>query len=238
VSVLSGVACTGTTSCFAVGGYFVSTPDDSGERTLVEQWNGTTWSIVPSPNQPLTIDNALAGVTCTSASNCFAVGHYDTQLVTSTLVERWDGTAWSIVPSPNPKGSTYSQLSGVSCMSASNCFAVGIGHSTLIERWNGTIWGIVTSANPTGATGASLTDVSCPSASRCVAVGTIFRSTVVSRLVESWNGQSWSLTGVPVPSGTKVSNLSGVSCATTASCFAVGDFRLGPTRRPLFERYA
>jgi hypothetical protein len=237
VSVLSGVACSSTTNCFAVGGYFVSTPDDSGERTLVEQWNGTTWSMVPSPNQPLTIDNVLDGVTCTSAANCFAVGHYDTQLVTSTLIERWDGAAWTIVTSPNPKGSTESQLSSVSCTSVSNCFAVGTGHSTLIERWNGTIWGIVTSANPTGATGASLTDVSCPSASRCVAVGTIFRSTVVQRLVESWNGASWSLTGVPVPSGTKLSNLSGVSCATTSSCFAVGDFRLGPTRRPLFERY-
>ena len=61
-------------NCFAVGGYFVSTMDDSGERTLVEQWNGTTWSIVPSPNQPLTVDSVLDGVTCTSTTNCFAVG--------------------------------------------------------------------------------------------------------------------------------------------------------------------
>jgi hypothetical protein len=158
--------------------------------------------------------------------------------VTSTLTERWDGKSWSIVSSPNPKGSPDSQLSSVTCISATNCFAVGVGHSTLIERWNGTIWGIVTSANPTGATGASLTGVSCPSATRCVAVGTIFRATVVQRLVESWNGTTWSLTGVPVPSGTKTSNLSGVSCATSTSCFAVGEFRLGPTRRPLFERYA
>jgi len=238
VSVLAGVACASPTLCFAVGGYFVSTMDTSNELTLVEQWNGTSWSIVPSPNQPLAIDSALVGVTCTSTTNCFAVGSYDTQLVTSTLTERWDGAKWSIVSSPNPKGSPDSQLSGVTCTSATNCFAVGVGHSTLIERWNGTIWGIVTSANPTGATGASLTGVSCPSASRCVAVGTIFRQTVLQRLVETWNGAGWSLTSVPVPSGTKLSTLSGVSCATTANCFAVGDFRLGPTRRPLFERYA
>jgi hypothetical protein len=238
VSVLTGVACAGTTLCFAVGGYFVSTMDTANELTLVEQWNGTSWSIVPSPNQPLAVDSALVGVTCTSTTNCFAVGSDDTQLVTSTLTERWDGSSWSIVSSPNPKGSPDSQLSSVTCTSATNCFAVGIGHATLIERWNGTIWGIVTSANPTGATGASLTGVSCPSASRCVAVGTIFRQNVLQRLVESWNGKAWSLTGVPVPSGTKLSNLSGVSCATTTNCFAVGDFRLGPTRRPLFERYA
>jgi hypothetical protein len=237
VSVLAGIACASATSCFAVGGFFVNTQDTSNELTLVEQWNGTTWSIVTSPDQPLAVDSALTSVSCPSAGSCFAVGSYDTQLVTSTLTERWDGSTWSIVPSANPSGSPDSELSGVTCTSPSSCFAVGLGHGTLIERWNGTIWGIVKSANPTGATGASLTSVSCPSATRCDAVGTIFRQTVLQRLVETWNGASWSLVTVPVPSGTKLSTLSGVSCATTTSCFAAGDFRLGPTRRPLFEHY-
>jgi hypothetical protein len=238
VSVLAGVGCASGAGCFAVGSYFVSTQDTSGQLTLVERWNGTTWSIVASPNQPLALDSALTSVSCTSTTFCFAVGSYDTQLVTSTLSERWDGTTWSIVSTPNPVGSPDSELLGVTCTSAASCFAVGLGHSTLIERWNGTIWGIVTSANPTGATGASLTGVSCPSTTRCVAVGTIFRQTVLQRLVETWNGLSWSITTVPVPSGTKLSTLSGVSCATTTTCFAVGDFRFGPTRRPLFERYS
>lgn len=238
VSVLAGVACASATSCFAVGGYFVSTADSSGELTLVEQWNGSTWSIVPSPNQPLALDSALTNVTCASSTFCFAVGSYDTQLVTRTLIERWDGSSWAITASPNPPGSPDSELLGVTCNSTSSCFAVGLGHGTLIERWNGSIWGIVTSANPTGASGASLTGVSCPSTTVCVAAGSIFRATVVQRLVETWNGTSWSIVTVPAPSGTKQSTLSGVSCASTTSCFAVGDFRLGPTRRPLFERYA
>jgi len=238
VSVLTGVACASSTSCFAVGSFFVSTMDTSNTLTLVEQWNGTTWSIVASPNQPLALDSALTSVTCASTTFCFAVGSYDTQLVTSTLAERWDGTAWSIVSTPNPSGSPDSELLGVTCTSTSNCFAVGLGHSTLIERWNGTIWGIVTSANPAGATGASLTSVSCPSPTRCVAVGTVFRQNVVQRLLETWNGTGWSIVNVPLPSGTKASSLSGVSCSTTTSCFAAGYFRLGPTRRPLFERYS
>jgi hypothetical protein len=238
VSVLAGVACATNTSCFAVGGYFVNTGTTSTELTLVEQWDGTTWTIVPSPNQPLAVDSALTAVSCPSTTMCFAVGSYDTQLVTSTLTERWDGSAWSIVQSENPPGAPDAQLSGVTCPTTSSCFAVGVGHGTLIERWNGTIWGIVTSANPTGATGASLTGVSCPSATRCDAVGTIFRQTILQRLVETWNGTSWSLVTVPVPSGTKLSTLSGVSCATTTRCFAGGDWRHGPTRRPLFERYS
>ena len=238
ISVLSGVACSSSTSCFAVGGYFVSTMDSTNELTLVEQWNGSTWSIVPSPNQPLAVDSSLTGVTCASSTLCFAVGSYDTLLVTSSLIEQWDGASWSVVSNPNPKGASESQLSSVTCTSTTNCFAVGLGRGTLVERWNGALWGIVASPNPAGATGASLTGVSCPSASHCVAVGIFFRQTVVQRLVETWNGAGWSLTGVPLPSGTKLSNLSGISCSNTASCFAVGDFRLGPSRRPLFERYS
>jgi len=238
VSVLAGISCATSTSCFAVGGYFVNTGSTSVELTLIEQWNGKTWSIVPSPDQPLAVDSALTSVSCPSTSSCFAVGSYDTQLVTSTLTERWDGSTWAIVASANPPGSPDSQLSSVTCPTTSSCVAVGLGHGTLIERWNGTIWGIVTSANPTGATGASLTGVSCPSATRCDAVGTIFRQTVLQRLVETWDGTRWSLVTVPVPSGTKLSTLSAVSCATTTSCFAAGDYRRGPTRRPLFERYS
>ena len=237
VSVLAGVACASSTSCFAVGGYFVTTSDTTSELTLVEQWNGTTWSIVTSPNQTFALDSSLTSVACPTAAVCVAVGSYDTQLVTSTLTEQWNGSTWSIVASANPSGPD-SELSGVTCTSTSNCVAVGFGHGTLIERWNGTVWAIVTSVNPTGATGASLTAVSCPSATHCVAVGAIFRQTVVQRLVETYNGTKWSLVTVPVPSGTKVSGLSGVSCATTTSCFAAGDFRLGPSLRPLFERYS
>ncbi len=237
VSVLAGVACASATSCFAVGRSYVTSSDSTAELTLVEQWNGTTWSIVTSPNQTFALNSSLTSVACSTAAACVAVGSYDTQLVTSTLTEQWNGSTWSIVASPNPSG-PESALSGVTCTSTSNCVAVGFGHGTLIERWNGTTWAIVTSVNPTGATGASLTDVSCPSATRCVAVGTIFLQTVVQRLVETYNGTKWSLTTVPVPSGTKVSGLSGVSCATTTSCFAAGNFRLGPSRRPLFDRYS
>jgi len=238
VSVLAGVACATATSCVAVGSSFSSTDDTATTKTLAEVWNGSTWQIVPSPNQPIAGDSALAAVACTSATSCFAVGSYDTALVTSTLIERWDGSSWQIVPSPDPKGSTTSELAAVSCASSSSCTAVGTGHGSLIERWNGGLWGIVTSANPAGATGVSLSGVACPSASRCVAVGTTFRQINVQRLVETWNGTSWSTVNVPVPSKTVVSNLSGVSCASVSSCFGVGEYRLGSSRRPLFDRYA
>ena len=41
--------------------------------TLIEHWNGISWSIVTSPNNG-TSGLQLNGVTCASASDCWAVG--------------------------------------------------------------------------------------------------------------------------------------------------------------------
>jgi hypothetical protein len=237
-SVLSGVYCTSTTSCFAVGGYFLSTPDSSAERTLIERWNGVTWTIVFSPNQANATDSELNGVTCSRPTDCFAVGSYTNEIVTNTLIVRWDGTQWRGSPSPNPASSTFNSLAGVSCPIPNYCIAVGSGHGTLVEQWNGTIWYLVASPNPPGATGASLTSVACPTVVGCFAVGDSFKQTKVNRLVMRTTPTSRALVIVPVPAGTVLSILSGVSCANPSSCFAVGDYRLGPSRRPLLLRYA
>src|SRR5439155_23584200 len=142
------------------------------------------WSIVPSPNTSTTQNNELDRVTCTSASDCWAVGSYyiiDSPGSTSqTLIEHWNGTAWSIVTSPNISA-THNFLNGVTCASASDCWAVGAyntdsvgGWRTLIEHWNGTAWSIVTSPN-TSTTGINvLGGVTCTSASDCWAVGAYF----------------------------------------------------------------
>jgi hypothetical protein len=43
---------------------------------------------------------------------------------TKTLILSWDGTSWSVVPSPSP-GPEFNRLDGVSCISAAACTAVG-----------------------------------------------------------------------------------------------------------------
>ncbi len=237
VTSLAGVQCTSATFCIAVGSYFLNSSDNSSEQTLVEQWNGMTWKIVASPNQPGLTDNGLTGVSCVSATDCTAVGHWSNDVIGRTLVEHWNGTKWSIVASPSPAGVPQSELTGVTCRSAANCFAVGSGHGTLVERWNGSKWSMMTTPNPTGTTSASLTSVSCPSATRCVAVGDFFLASAVQRLVEEWNGGSWSITNTPAPAGTIRSSFSGVSCAATANCISVGQYQLGTSRRPLIEQF-
>ncbi len=58
----------------AVGDYITSAPGDP-TVTLVERWNGTAWTQVPSPS-PSAAGNELSGVAATSASNVWAVGGY------------------------------------------------------------------------------------------------------------------------------------------------------------------
>jgi len=85
-----------------------------------------------------------------------------------------------------------------------------------------------------------LSSVSCPNATRCYAVGNFFRSFVINRLVETWNGTAWRLLATPAPTGAVITNLNGISCRIISNCFAVGDYAVdgGTSRRPLVERYA
>ena len=69
------------------------------------RWNGSTWSVVTSPNAG-TGSNYLYGVAAVSVSDIWAVGYYTTTgTLQQTLTLHWDGAAWTQVPSPSP-GST------------------------------------------------------------------------------------------------------------------------------------
>jgi hypothetical protein len=219
---LNGVSCASTTSCDAVGfsGFF--------EKTLVERWDGTSWSIVASPNPSGAEFVLLAGVSCASATSCSDVGAYLGGSGIHTLVERWDGTSWSVVASPDPSGDTSPFLNGVSCPSTTSCYAVGeysatSSTKTLVEHWNGTSWSIVASPNPPGASGV-LDAVSCASATSCDAVGSYSTGSNTGPLAEHWNGTSWSIVASPKPGGATDGVLNGVSCPNSTTCYAVGDF--------------
>src|SRR5207253_503535 len=99
----------------------------------------------------------LEDVTCTSASDCWAVGFYYNNTTAQTLIEHWNGTNWAFVTSANTSVIQSNQLFGVTCVSASDCWAVGNYENdtpsqggpfqTLIEHWDGTAWAIVASPN-------------------------------------------------------------------------------------------
>jgi IPT/TIG domain len=238
---LLGVSCTSPSFCMAVS--------INGSGALAEKWNGTAWSLVPIPDTDASGfqvgPESLNGVSCTSASFCMAVGQSIVQN-SQTITVRWNGTAWSIVPSPNvtaPNSAgtlapTANALSAVSCTSASACTAVGgAGGSfptfaaSLVERWNGATWSIEPSPNvgTTDEGGSNeLLGVSCTSAATCSAVGSALVTDSVLRgpwdyqtVVEQWNGTAWSVVPSQNPSPTS-NGLSGVSCTSASTCTAVG----------------
>ena len=175
---LEAVSCLSASSCFAVG-----------FGGVIERFDGTSWSVAPSP---LTNLDNLFSISCNASTNCFASG-YATDLAgfedpTATLVVRWDGTTWSIVPSPTPAKAQTAELFGVTCPSASKCMAVGHYSlaapdddvrptSTLVEQWNGASWSIVPSvtphvaAFPASPVESDLFGVSSAPGTGCVAVG-------------------------------------------------------------------
>ena len=226
---LEAIACTSATSCRGVG----SSMDD----TLAENWNGTAWSIVSSPSPDPGKPNILSGVSCASASLCWAVGYDFPTDFTGSLTEKWNGTTWSVVSTPNSKSG---QLIGDDCASASSCLAVGISNKlfALGQRWSGSKWTAITPKKPSGATSTELNGVSCTSATACQGAGTYSVSSGSPALAEGWNGTAWAAEKTPAITGSTYASLAGISCATASKCWAVGEWiGSGGASTPLREQW-
>ena len=98
-----------------------------GLHTLTVHWDGTSWSIVPSPTPGGLAD--LAAVVAVGPDDVWAAGGSVDRQVNAgrTLVEHWDGFGWTVVASPN-KGPSDNHLWGISAMTG-RMLAVG-------ERFN------------------------------------------------------------------------------------------------------
>jgi hypothetical protein len=119
------------TNVWAVGGSGDNVIGIGGSpaSTLIEHWNGTTWSIVSSPS-PGTND-ALTGITESGTNNLWAVG-YDTAsgaTKAQTLTLNYNGTSWSTVASPN-QGSPSVLTSVSTTPGAAIVWAVGESGTT------------------------------------------------------------------------------------------------------------
>jgi hypothetical protein len=232
-SRLISVSCTSPIACTAVG-QTVSRNSARRPRSLVERWNGRTWSIEPAPGGP------LISVSCSSRLSCTAIGNTTHE----TLADGWDGSRWSIEPGPRPRpfgGSDgENELSSVACTARDACTAVGdsswgsVSNSvriTLTERWNGSRWSVQPSPNPIQLD--NFNSVSCSSGSSCAAVGDYTDRTggATRSLVERWEHGRWSV--LPTPrrlyrGRSADSTLLTVVCSAKGGCMAVGDAEGGP----------
>ncbi len=239
---LSAVSCASSTFCVAVGFYDASTEFPFINQTLIEQWNGTTWSIVTSPNTSGSVSNSLYAVKCVSSSVCEAVGNAGSGSSSSTLAESFSGSSWSIVASPNGSGATTNTLNGVDCTSATFCVAVGwdaatVEH-TLVEQWNGASWSIVSSPNTSSSIDNLPYAVACSSSTFCMLAGETQNGSTVQTLGALWDGTAWSIVATPNVSGNHTSGLLGVSCVSPTFCTASGlDVPLNTGSDTLIEQW-
>jgi hypothetical protein len=166
-ATLTGISATSPSDIWAVGSYTTVTGTVVDSFTLTEHFDGTSWKIVPSPNvavrSPLNgAQQVLHGVTAIGRNDAWAVGNtIDTAsgsfLPDQKLILHWNGSAWSVVGSPNT--GTGNVLAGVSAAAAGDVWAVGERvdatgtvpvDRTVTLHWNGTAWSVVASPSAAG----------------------------------------------------------------------------------------
>lgn len=188
-------------------------------RTLIEHWNGSSWSVVTSPNPGADTYVELNGVAAISANDIWAVGHGGDpgSIPLETLTEHWDGSRWSIIPSPNPGTYNGNVLNAVAAISANDVWAVGWYQSgstgqeggALTMHWDGTQWTVI--PNPSRAT---LYGVTVLASNDVWAVG--------DQSILHWNGANWSNVSFPLPPNGSFPRLRGISAVSANDIWAAG----------------
>jgi hypothetical protein len=223
---LYAISCTSVSFCMAVG--YLEPYGPGNDTTLIEEWNGSTWKIVPSPNVEPTasVGTDLNGVDCVTTSYCVAVGYsYDNPNPDTTVIEVWNGTAWKLVTSPNPVASGGNDLYGITCTSLTFCMAVGETYDAvgkpLVTTFNGSTWKVLPTVDDVSGNESWLNAVSCTTPAYCVTVG-VLSGTNDAPIGELWRGASATHQVLPYASANIGGDANSVSCASTTFCVMAG----------------
>lgn len=234
---LTAVSALSPKNIWAVGR---STNASGIDQTLAEQWNGTSWSVVTTPNVGAG-NNDLLGVAAVAANSVWAVGRETNSGGTDrTLIEHYNGTSWSVISSPNGSSGT-NDLIGMTAVSANNIWAVGtqvnfLGqYHTLVEHFNGTSWKVVGSPNTGIVDGFG--GITAIAANDMWAVGlSAGINTITKTLIAHFNGSKWSIVGSPNV-GSSNNLLGGVSGSSSTNVWAVGYWTNGSVTQTLIEQW-
>jgi hypothetical protein len=161
----------------------------------------------------------IAGVAATGGLLVVAPGAMASGSQAATKVgHRWH----DISPQPGSKASAE-PLSKVFCFASGQCLAVGNrGNASISRFWTGTRWLGKYTRLPNQAAAAS-----CATASSCMAVGQVEVGHELLAAAEHWNGTSWSVQQIALPSDATFAFMDGVSCPAANSCIAVGGYLAG-----------
>ncbi len=198
-AVLSDVAVIAADDVWAAG-----TLSCDGSTALLEHWDGDRWTRIHVPRIWRHMSSGLSGLAAVAPDDVWAVGFATHQHSTAqNMTLHWDGSRWSVVPSPNPGDvSCDHSLAAVSGSSSGDVWAAGSrscsdGVTPEMLHWDGTAWS-ASAIPPSGfddPPGDGLFDVVAISKTSAVTVGIAKTRgpSVEAGFIEHWNGRHWSL---------------------------------------------
>jgi hypothetical protein len=223
---LLGVADVAPGDGWAVG--FSTNTSTDQDQTLIEHWNGTSWSIVPSPDPAggSTGSDELWAIAAVSPTDIWAAGDdFAGGGSIVPLFANYNGTSWTAVPPP-ADGAGF--MLGLTAISANNVWAVGDVSSQAFtsEHWNGTSWSVVSTPSVNAGSNPieELTAVTAVSATNLWAsgwVGNIDNENKLEPIILHSTGGAWSRVTAP-NAGSEGSRLNGITSDGADDVFAVG----------------
>ena len=225
-SYLDGVVDVSPTEAWAAGIVGIG---EANPGQVIEQWNGTAWSVFPGPKFGPEEQPEIYGMTAVSANDIWAVGTLlvDNQTLLA-LFEHWDGSSWTATT-----GAFYGGFVAVSADAGNDIWAVGGGNFS--EHYDGTSWKLVKTPN-VGTGPNCLNGVVALAPDNVWAVG---YSTATQKpppgqydvptmtLIEHYDGTSWSVVSSPNvgPNSQYQSNrLKSVTAVSPADIWAYGSY--------------
>ena len=267
---VNGLTCVTEEECWAVGTLGQQGGSDgSATSPAIARDSGAGFQLVPSP--PMSGDDSLTAVACVDADDCWAVGStgsvggfvtmpasgpscddngvitpcptYVDVVVGQPLVEHYDGTAWTVATVPSPPSANL-WLTGVSCSSAADCWAIGKEISVsspgiesdvqgyALEHYDGGSWKQVETPAVGGGDDSSLDSLTCLTADDCWAVGGFGPMHTASGplpqpVIEHDTGGGWMVVASPEITAPNGGSLSSLACLSADDCWALG-FAAGP----------
>jgi len=224
-NTLLGVSTQPSGKTWAVGYYTNATYVD---QTLIEHFDGTTWSVSPSPGVGR---NILYGVAAISDNDVWAIGaQMDATGTWHTLTEHFDGTRWSVVPSidPDTGGNLFF---GLNAVSPTSIYAVGersgsnFPDKALLEHWDGSTWSVLNP--PTDNTESLLPYAVTGSDNALTVVGNRASDTAPFTTMVA-TGAPTSLALLNTPNAPGENNLYATTTATDDTTYAAG-WSIDPT---------
>jgi len=235
-------------TAWAAGEYLSITRGDYRTQTLIQRWDGASWTITPSPNPapvPELTHCDLWGVHGTSNEDVWAVGtknHYDggpVYIGTHAMALHWDGSSWTerVVPLPGGGSSVFFQAAGdriedVYAAAPDDAWFVGqwfvflpsdaVIWPAMMMHWNGSSFEVLT--NPFHEQiDETLVSIHGTGASNIWAVGQRTLGANSRAVMYHYDGSSWTEVSIPTPGAQ--SNLWSVHAVSGTEAWAAGSYQ-------------